>query len=315
MCLLAYFGADTVSAQDPTFSQFYANKLYLNPAFAGSQTCPRVTSSYRNQWPALSGTFVTTSISYDQQVRSLSGGLGLLVTHDQQAKTLNTTRISGIYSYQFNVTRTFSIRAGAQATFFQRTLDWDKLTFGDMIDPRKGFIFPTSDKPRGGSQSNIDASAGIVGLGETFYGGVAVHHLLEPNESLLDEDNEDTKLPMKYTGHVGALIPLQDNRFSSGDATISPNLLYQQQENFQQFNMGLYVQSGPILGGLWFRKDDSFIAMVGLESGMFGIGYSYDVTVSKLGTQTAGAHEVSLTINFECEPNKREFRTVSCPSF
>lgn len=58
----------SVYAQDPEFTQFYANPLYLNPAFAGSQRCPRVALNYRNQWPALSGTFVTSSASYDQHV-------------------------------------------------------------------------------------------------------------------------------------------------------------------------------------------------------------------------------------------------------
>ena len=48
-------------AQDPEFTQFYANKLYLNPAFAGSHNCPRIVMNYRNQWPAITGNFVTTA--------------------------------------------------------------------------------------------------------------------------------------------------------------------------------------------------------------------------------------------------------------
>ena len=32
----------TAYAQDPSFTQFYANPLYLNPAMAGSANCPRV---------------------------------------------------------------------------------------------------------------------------------------------------------------------------------------------------------------------------------------------------------------------------------
>ena len=43
-------------AQDPEFTQFYANPLYLNPAFAGTGRCPRIIMNYRNQWPAISGT-------------------------------------------------------------------------------------------------------------------------------------------------------------------------------------------------------------------------------------------------------------------
>ncbi|HNK40471.1 MAG TPA: PorP/SprF family type IX secretion system membrane protein, partial [Flavobacteriales bacterium] len=150
---LALLVAAPLSAwgQDPQFTQFYANPLYLNPAFAGTARCPRVVLNYRNQWPALSGTFVTTSASYDQDVRGILGGLGLLVTNDQAGKgTLTTTTISGIYSYTQAVSRKFSIKAGFQATYFQKSLDWNKLTFGDMIDPNRGFIYQTNDVPRGG---------------------------------------------------------------------------------------------------------------------------------------------------------------------
>ena len=34
-------------AQDPIFSQFYANPLYLNPAMAGSAVCPRLNLNYK----------------------------------------------------------------------------------------------------------------------------------------------------------------------------------------------------------------------------------------------------------------------------
>ncbi|MEZ7930391.1 MAG: type IX secretion system membrane protein PorP/SprF, partial [Flavobacteriales bacterium] len=78
-------------AQDPEFSQFYSNPLYLNPAFAGSNNCPRVALNYRNQWPAISGSFVTQSVSYDQRLGYNKGaGIGLLVTNDVAAKTLST---------------------------------------------------------------------------------------------------------------------------------------------------------------------------------------------------------------------------------
>src|SRR2546423_3472250 len=82
-------------AQDPEFTQFYANPLYLNPAFAGSSRCPRLNLNYRNQWPALTGTFVTYSASYDQHFDEISGGLGLLVLNDKAGEgTLTTTNAS-----------------------------------------------------------------------------------------------------------------------------------------------------------------------------------------------------------------------------
>lgn len=308
------FVALTTFAQDPQFTQFYANPLYLNPAFAGTARCPRVALNYRNQWPALSGTFVTTSASYDQDVRGLMGGLGLLVTHDQAGKgTLNTTTVSGIYSYTQAVSRKFSIKAGFQATYFQKSLDWSKLTFGDMIDPYRGFIYTTNDVPRGGSVGNADFSAGLLGYTDIFFVGFAAHHLTEPNESLIVGVS---KMPMKITGHAGAAIPLgMKGKYGVAKTRISPNILYQQQAAFRQMNLGMYIDHGPIMAGIWYRSRDAFIALIGFHTDRFKFGYSYDVTTSKLTTATAGSHEVSLTLQFDCKKKRRRVRTVPCPTF
>jgi len=185
--LFLSFSAEMV-AQDPEFTQFYANPLYLNPAFAGTNRCPRMVMNYRtrmvmnyrNQWPSLSGNFVTMSASYDQHVPTLQGGLGILVMNDRAAQgTLNTTMLSGIYSYQQAITRKFSIKAGFQATYLQKALDWSKLTFGDMIDARKGFIYNTMDVPRGDGVKTVDFSAGILGFSDKLSFWVLVINSME----------------------------------------------------------------------------------------------------------------------------------------
>jgi type IX secretion system PorP/SprF family membrane protein len=317
--LTLLIAAVDLRAQDPEFTQFYANPLYLNPAFAGTARCPRLVMNYRNQWPSLSGNFVTTSASYDQHVQTLQGGLGLIVLNDRAAQgTLNTTTVSGIYSYQQPISRKFSIKAALQASYLQKALDWSRLTFGDMIDPRKGFIYNTNDIPRGGSVRAVDFSAGLLGFSDKFYGGVAVHHLNEPNESLIVGTS---RLPMKYTFHAGAVIPIE-KKSRDADAKISPNLLYRRQGEFQQLNLGLYVSKGPLVAGVWFRGlmfgqtyRDAFIATLGIQTDVVSIGYSYDVTISELTPSTGGSHEVSLGINFECRQKRKKLRTIACPSF
>src|SRR5262245_53915892 len=106
----------TASAQDPQFTQFYANPLYLNPAFAGSARCPRVGINYRNQWPSLYKAYITSSASYDQHFDAINGGIGVLVYTDKAGEgTLNTTNISAMYAYQLALNRKLSMRFGLQA--------------------------------------------------------------------------------------------------------------------------------------------------------------------------------------------------------
>lgn len=314
LILLAFIGfmVDSANAQDPAFSQFYANPLYLNPAFAGSARCPRVCLNFRNQWPNIAGTYVTYSASYDQYIQGISGGLGAIITNDRAgAGTINTLNASMIYAYQLNVSHGFTIKVGMQATYGQRYVDWSKLNFGDQIDPRYGFSWSTQEVPPNNLVKNYaDFTAGFMGYGEHFYFGGAISHLTRPNIGLFTE----SRLPMKFTGHAGAVIPLTRSRYQT-PVSISPNILYQRQQAFQQLNIGFYVNRGPIVGGFWYRNRDSFIVLVGIQQNLFRIGYSYDITTSRLINATAGSHEVSMAFFIPCKRPVKRFRVFECPSF
>ena len=114
------------------------------------------------------------------------------------ASSLQSNRISAIYSYQMKLSRNFSVRAGLEGTFWQKNLNYSQLTFGDMIDPIRGFVYQTGDVfTENGTRSGLDFSSGILGFSEKFYIGFAAHHLTQPNESLLT--NDTSVLQMKYT--------------------------------------------------------------------------------------------------------------------
>ncbi len=321
----------SADAQDPQFTQFYANPLYLNPAFAGSTRCPRVSINYRNQWPALKETYITSSASYDQHFEGINGGIGLMFLNDKAGEgVFVTNNITGMYAYQLNVNRKFSMRFGLQATYVQKRLDFSKLTFGDLIDPRYGFVYNTQEVRPTETRNYMDFSGGVLAYTNTVYGGFAVNHLTEPDEAFIVKGT--SKLPRKYTAHFGAMLPVGDSygrgsrgRVNRDEGTfISPNVLYQQQGSFNQINIGMYILHSPIVGGLWYRgnfgnknflSSDSFIALIGLQKGVFKFGYSYDVTVSALSNATGGSHELSVGFQFECRPKKKRFRAISCPSF
>ena len=319
--LLAVFlvNPNVSNAQDPAFSQFYANPLYLNPAFAGAtpKGCPRANLNYRDQWPGIGRTYVTTSASYDQHVNVLGGGVGIIVAQDRTgAGNLNTTHASLLYSYHLEVNRDFAVKAGFEASYRQVNLDWSELTFGDMIDPTFGFIYPTNEDIANYDNATgfPDFSVGFLGYSEDLYFGFAAHHLTTPNQGFISE----SELPVKITAHIGSNFPI--NRYRNSVTTISPNFLYQRQQDFQQFNYGVYVNRGPVVGGLWTRNSvrnfDSVILMVGLLQDTFKFGYSYDITVSDLkNNNTLGAHELSFTLFMPCRSRVKSFNTISCPQF
>lgn len=301
-------------AQDPTFTQFYSNPVYLNPALAGTTGCPRFTLNYRNEWPQLTGNYVTYSAAYDSYVKDIKGGIGIIATYDRQAEgTISTTMIGGIYSYNLKINRKVSLNFGVRAAYIQKYLDWEKLTFGDMIDPRRGFIYQTGDVPRGGKRGLFDASAGAVVFSKYFYGGLAGHHINTPDESMI---LGVSKLPMRWTVHMGGTIPIgRRGRYTDG-TTIKPAIIYQYQNGFQELNIGGYLNYERLNLGVWYRNRDAMVFIVGVKADNFRVGYSYDLTVSKLGNGlTGGSHEVSFQLDLKCKKKPKNFRKISCPSF
>jgi type IX secretion system PorP/SprF family membrane protein len=314
------------NAQDAEFSQFYANPLYLNPALSGAEICPRAVANYRNQWPGLAKSYVTYNASFDQYIDKLHGGIGVLLNVDNAGDgILKTTQASLIYAFSLRASENLFINMAIQGTFYQKSLDWNLLQFGDQIeDPQDGFSKQTGETPPDNTSVVVpDFSAGVVfGWKGILHGGVAVHHLTEP-ELAFYKQNENT-LPMKITGHMGVNINLEGGGMGFAEDSeptfyIAPNILYQQQGDFHQLNAGVYIIRLPIVLGTWFRHNfenaDAVIMLVGINYQNLKIGYSYDITLSKLKSNTGGAHEVSLAWQFNCIEKRRKLHAIKAPGF
>lgn len=316
----------SAKAQDPNFSQFYANPLYLNPALTGAAFDARIFVNYRNQWPSFDANFVTYSVSYDQYIDQISSSFGFLVNTDRAGEgILSSSSYSGFYSYSIKVSRDIYINAGLQATFIQKKLDWGLLRFADSFDPINGYQPNISKEvpPDDNSVNLFDFSAGAaIGYKDFLYGGIAVHHIGQPYNGFYEDHN--SQLYRKYTIHGGAVIDLQRRRRAwraYNAPTISPNIMYTQQLNFKQLNVGVYLNKYPFVVGTWFRHNitnpDAFIILFGFTYEMFKFGYSYDISVNKLANASGGAHEVSLSFSFKNpkKTKKRRAQAIPCPSF
>ncbi len=307
--------------QDPEFSQFYANPLYLNPALAGATVCPRAVANFRDQWPAIGGAYVTYNAAYDQYIDAIHGAVGLLINEDRTGGgKLNTTEISLIYAYKFNITSKLSASGALQAGYYQRHLSWNDLIFEDMIDPRLGVVEPTKEKPPDNPTVGApDFAAGVMlGYNEQVYGGVSVSHLSQPKFGFYNSSS--STLDMKFTVHVGGVIDLKGEGYSEDrEFSISPNILYQQQFKFHQLNVGTYLTIDPLIIGLWFRHNfenaDALIPLLGLHYKNLRFGVTYDITLSDLKGATGGAYEGSLSWQFPCIEKRRHIHAIKCPSF
>jgi len=91
-------GFTAFSQQDPHFTQYFDNTLFVNPAYAGSRGMLNVTALHREQWAGFAGRPVSSTMSVHSPLSYESAGIGFTVVNDH-AGPVNQTMFYGDFSY------------------------------------------------------------------------------------------------------------------------------------------------------------------------------------------------------------------------
>jgi type IX secretion system PorP/SprF family membrane protein len=324
-----------VSGQDVQFTQFYAAPLYLNPGFAGSTMDTRVISNNRVQWTGLNlaQSFNTYATSIDHYIPQIKSGVGMLATYSSAGTgRLKSADISAQYAYHIDLTSKWKFRPGLQATFVSRSIDFNRLLFGDQIY-KDGNAAQSQDQFDNPTVNFFDFSAGFLLYNKNLWIGSSTHHLNSPNQSLT---GQKSRLPIKFSLHGGYKIVITNkslikkNYGRQPETSISPAFSYKSQGEFDQLDVGMYFFFEPLILGAFYRgipllksyqkgygNTDAIAALIGLRLGSFNFGYSYDITVSKLSvTNTKGSHEISLCYIFDTNKTRKKYtKRMPCPDF
>jgi type IX secretion system PorP/SprF family membrane protein len=307
--------------QDPTFSQFYANALYLSPSFAGATEDYRLALNYRNQWPAVPGVFHTYSISFDKAMPNFNSGIGVLATYDVAGSgNLSTTNIGLVYSYDFNINREWHIRPGVNFKFYYLGLDINRLIFNSQITGSG--VSPQVTPPPFNKLADVDFAASALVYNSRIWAGFTLDHLLVPKTSFY---GDDATVPIKFNLYGGVQLLKKTRLRQKEQDILSVAINYQRQDKFNQSDIGLYYYKNPLIFGIWYRgipfistqAGDAIIGLIGIKTKQLHIGYSYDFTVSNLISSTSGAHEISLVYEFNnlSLGQKKRIRSIPCPEF
>ncbi len=318
-------------AQDQQYTQFYAAPLYLNPAFAGTSIQSRASMIYRNQWPSLPKSFVSYNVAYDQYFSDINSGIGLLVSHDRAGTGgLSYTNIALQYAYEIKINRKFSVRPAINFGYGSTYLDIDRLTFNDQLargPEAGGTIDPDRSRFALEPVGSADFGAGMLLFSDKFWFGAALDHINEPIQSLT---NRDSRLPKRMSIHSGFRIKVNDLGAHSRRQYVVPAIHYQAQGLFDQVDVGVYYEYDPLVLGLWYRgipgfktndygplNQDAIAILVGYEVNNYRFGYSYDLTISSLTAQSAGAHEISIMVEWASRRGKKasKRRVIPCAKF
>jgi type IX secretion system PorP/SprF family membrane protein len=327
------FLALTLKAQDPHFSQFFASPLTLNPAMTGKfNGVSRLAFNYRNQWPTINTAFRTGTGSVDfgilpNKIPEFDQfGVGIMGMYDVNgAGVMKNSYISGSLAYHKGLDESgyHTLGAGFSTSYAQRRLDLTKLNFEDELTPL-GFTGVTSEvfSANNGflNVSYADVNAGFLYSGATtdynnFYLGASLYHINRPKVSF---QGANFLLNPRFTVHGGGYFPVADA------TTVFVSASHQRQAGATETIFGgavgltvndNYDNATEVYFGSWVRLNDAVIPYIGLETGNFRFGATYDVNTSRLSaaSRRQGGMEVSLIyIVKHKDPNRKG---IPCPRF
>jgi type IX secretion system PorP/SprF family membrane protein len=317
----------TFVAQEIQFTQFYAAPQFLNPAFTGLTYEHRFTANYRNQWPGIKRAFTTSMAAYDYNISNLNSGIGFFAIQDKAGSSnLVTTNFGGSFAYRFKIDKYSEMRGAISVAIGQKKIDNTTLIFNDQLI--SGNLL-SQDALSMQSVNYIDLGAGALYNSTHYWIGSTIKHLNKPNTSL---NGATSILPIYYSLHGGYrfILSSQGTGKTKINEFISASLNFRSQAKYAQLDIGAYYFKKIFTVGLWYRglpfkkykpgypSRETLALLLGIEEPTknFRIGYSYDVTISRLGiNNTQGAHELSIVYEIAKKKKKNKRVLVSCPKF
>lgn len=305
--LLFFLVAGAAAAQQTAqYTQYVMNMFAINPAVAGSKDCIDVRLGYRQQWVGFPGAPVTGWATVAGSIRPKGKpfranrhGVGAFVEADHTGP-LGYTSLQLAYAYHIQMRNDFYMALGFFAGLRQEKLSMGDVYAQDNTDPAlanngTALIYP-------------DVTPGIWLYGKSTWAGLSIQQMLGNKVKSIGQDTRLSRTVIASLGHRYTIT----RKFSvvpSGLLKIAPavpvvldlNVMFEYQRK-----LGL---------GVSYRNQDAVAFMIKVPFlKYFSLGYSYDVTTSKLRAGGANTHELILGI-YPCQPLDPEKAIVRCPIF
>ena len=262
--------AESINAQDPSFSQFFSSPLNINPALTANIMGKwRVISNYRNQWIGPSNPYTTGTISADAKIlqdvvgnyvdENTRVGIGGMMMYDQSLSgalksNYASFNISGNIrlirkeGYELNGYRIRHndkanndegaeqrLGVGLGIIYGNKRFDQSKVTFeNQFIGTGFDTNLPTGESALSAMKPYLSTSAGLlyslISGSTNFDLGVAAFHVNKPKQTFLSDENQF--LAPRYVIHTNF------ETFLTDQIILNTNGIYQYQSAASYFSVG-----------------------------------------------------------------------------
>lgn len=280
--IIGFVWVNSFAQQDPHFTQFFDNTLFINPAYAGSKDVLNITSLHREQWVGFNGRPVSTTLSVHSPLSYKSIGLGITYVNDNVGP-VKQNLFYGDFSYSLRFKNKSKLAFGLKAGLNLINIGSNSLNTTTDSDPN------LINNVR--NQVNPNFGFGVYYHTPKWFIGASTPKLIEQSY-----DGSKTNMERRhYFAHVGGVInmgaqwklrPIAQVKFTPGapmslDASVA----------------GIYNERFYI--GALYRLDAAIGAFVQFQiSPQFRAGFATDFGTQEIRNYNYGTFEVMLSYDF-----------------
>lgn len=331
--LFSFFGllASELNAQDIHFSEFFITPLFVNPALTGNfEGTYRYSGIIRRQWSSVTAQPFQTfggAAEMTQPLNLKPMSAGIRIFHDYAGlSNLTTTSIAVPVSLKlrFGSEKNITLSLGGQAEFFQRSIDYSRLSYDDQFFDNRYFPdIPSQESSRVGTVTNFNFSGGLylekrVSERKRLGLGISSFNLNQPDLSW--SSSAASKVPTRTNFHVFSSIAL-----GASDFDLMPAAQFQIQGVHNELLLGSALRyhllstaldQRSIQFGLWARTRDAVFLSAGFSKNNLFVGGSYDFNFSRLrvASENLGGWEIGIIYTIATVREKVQ-RVRQCPDY
>ncbi|MBS1506715.1 MAG: type IX secretion system membrane protein PorP/SprF [Bacteroidetes bacterium] len=271
---------ESMSQQDPLYSQYFNNPMLINPAFAGSNERLYAGVAYRSQWSGIEGGPTTFNFNGHIALVDNKVGLGLMVVQDQLGDIKNT-QYSTSYSYRIKLKNTTSFAFGMQTGFTRYATDPNGVR---VLNPDPLFATFTETK--------FNTGVGVLLQNDRYTLSLSVPRLLPGTVSQGGQSiqvySQNYYLYGSYLFYVNERVQFKPSallRVTSGtplSADINCNFVINK----------LYT------AGVFTRKFNTYGALLQMVMNNYRFGYVFELP-GKGSALNYNTHEISLSLSLD----------------